>query len=579
MAAAAAAATVAVLSGSVCGAWAVTDGAGRSDGDVIATENGRIRGRCSGSSCVFYGVPFAAPPLGARRWSPPDAASGWAGVRDGTAPAPACWQTPYDNVTVQSEDCLTVDVWAPQSRQTLAGPLPVIVFFYGGGALSGASGWYNFSRFVDDGVVVVAAQYRLGPLGFLAMKEISETAESGTSGMYGAMDCAAATEWAARNAHAFGGDPDRVTIMGQSSGGTMVWTVAAHYWGSSNRPFHRAVILSGSPNVTMSRSRAEVQNAEFATALGCNSSAVAAAVVACLREAPAKAVSTGHHPIDTSWQKYDALTWGLPSPTYHRSGFPLPGIVIVDGTFLSEPVSTTLARAGGGIDLLVSNVAEEDDLCPNKDWSHNSSSGQFLAFANTQLAPWGRQVPAANSSFGAYLVGLGGWEDLPPQQAYLRLASTLGDVCGQLHLLRRAAAANADAQMHYIAVIAGPTTPQRLGVSEMPDYVSRYAYHQYDLCCSTEQWDFFPDFTYGKGEHPPYTPSADDLDQAALLRQIYTQFAAGQSTIVPPFSPNGSAYMVGLIDKRRIEQTPNWHNAFCDALQHAGLWEPFWWAN
>eukprot|EP00729_Bicosta_minor_P027403 gene27403-34897_t len=104
----------------------------------------------------------------------------------GGNPGKACFQTPYDPTTPQSEDCLHLTVWAPRSD---GADRPVIVFFYGGGALSGATDWYNFSTFARDGAVVIAPNYRLGPLGFMATKELSATSDTHASGNYGLMDC------------------------------------------------------------------------------------------------------------------------------------------------------------------------------------------------------------------------------------------------------------------------------------------------------------------------------------------------------------------------------------------------------
>ena len=191
------------------------------DASIISTSSGKVRGSCNGKVCLYHAIPYAQPPLGELRWAPPATpAAPWEGVRDGTLPGKACWQTPADPSTPQSEDCLHADVYIPQQRErsTL---LPVIVMFYGGGAMMGANYWYNFTAFSSGGeAVVIVPNYRVGPLGFMATAELSATAASGASGNYGVMDCAAAMRWARRNAAAFGGDATRITAAGQSSGGT-----------------------------------------------------------------------------------------------------------------------------------------------------------------------------------------------------------------------------------------------------------------------------------------------------------------------------------------------------------------------
>eukprot|EP00038_Savillea_parva_P022305 m.37284 g.37284 ORF g.37284 m.37284 type:complete len:605 (+) comp5510_c0_seq1:85-1899(+) len=579
---------------------------------VINTTSGAVQGRCAhmqaphdthGCDAVYYNIPFAMPPVNERRFAPPEPAVWHAGVRDGTRPGPACFQTPHDPTTVQSEDCLTVDVWvpAPQTVHVREGPhgstivsthassnvtarlrhsahetgpsnktplRPVLVFFYGGGALSGASSWYNFSRYTSDGFVVVAANYRVGPLGFLALAELSKASSTGASGNYGLMDCDMALQFAVTNAVRFGGDPQAVTVMGQSSGATMVWGLVGHHWSSgSTRPFQRAVALSGSPNITMQRAHAEQQNAPIVASLGC---AGATDVLACLRAVPATAVSYGHAPINTTWQEYDALTWGLPGPEW-RQGFPLPGIVIVDGAFITAPLIDLLsvAATGNPINFLVSNVAEEDDLMPNQDFSHNTTMDPLNRYANARLSPWGGPM------YGQTLLQRY-FDGTPPQQAYLQLASTMGVVCGSLNALHCASASTPGAKLSYMAVVDGPSKPQTLGVR--PGYISRFAYHQYDLLWSMQQWDFFADFAFGPHGHPPYTPTDDDMMQSMLLRHAYMGIE-NSSSPVPPFHNRNGSYTVGLVRKRQIDVVPNWQAEFCAEMKRVGLWQSFWWAN
>jgi carboxylesterase type B len=318
---------------------------------------GQVRGSCWSTACAYRAVPYAAPPIGPGRWRPPMPARPWAGVLDGTAPGPACIQTPLDQSTPQSEDCLHSDVYtpladvaAPVASQRVGRPLPVIVFFYGGGMLSGANAWYNLSAFVNSGgssgFVVVVPNYRLGPLGWLALAELSAEA-GGSSGNYGMMDAQRSLQWVQEHIHAFGGDPARVTVMGQSSGATLLYGLLAHLQPppprrSSERRqkppkplFNAAILLSGSPNISMALADAEAQNAALVSAVGCASgggrgkprgepreggavstAGPAAAVLACLRRLSAGAVSHGVAPINTSWQLSGPLTWGWPTPEH-----------------------------------------------------------------------------------------------------------------------------------------------------------------------------------------------------------------------------------------------------------------------
>jgi len=187
---------------------------------VVSLTAGRVSGACWATACAYRAVPYAAPPTRDNRWRPPQPAPPWRGVRDGSRPGRACVQTPLDESSPQSEDCLHADVYVPKAKAKAkakkAKGLPVLVFFYGGGMLSGANAWYNLSSFVRGGdgdgggedFVVVAPNYRLGPLGWLALKELSaEKGAGGASGNYGLMDAQASLRWVAANIGAFGGDP------------------------------------------------------------------------------------------------------------------------------------------------------------------------------------------------------------------------------------------------------------------------------------------------------------------------------------------------------------------------------------
>eukprot|EP00041_Stephanoeca_diplocostata_P036164 m.1305829 g.1305829 ORF g.1305829 m.1305829 type:complete len:638 (+) comp24814_c0_seq1:280-2193(+) len=610
---------------------------------TVRIDGGLVRGSCTNAICSFKNIPYAIPPTPRYhgRFRPPRALNTtWKHIRDGTKDGYACFQTPQDPTTSQSEDCLHLTVWTDvggsrgRERAKLGGVAlkekhiastrkPVFVFFYGGGALQGATAWYNFSALARDGAVVIAPNYRLGPLGFLATAELSATAEGGiaSSGNYGLMDCELAVNWAKENAEVFGGDPNSITIMGQSSGATMVWGLMNHP--RSELLFHHAIALSGSPKISTPLQGAEKQNAPLAAAVGCspttdfvNVSRQRASwlqtqnVANCLRyNATPEALSFGHIPINTTWQEFDTLTWGIASPHYHDNNggqWPLPGIVIVDGAFITQQLEEAL-RSGINKDvgLLVSNVGEECDLSPNFDWSSNTSAEPMLAWVTTQLAPWANDI----ESFGAKLLQKHFAPALAanrPQQAYLQLASQMGTSCGQMYMveqarLGRSAADNVTRPLHYTVLGAGPSHPQVLGVANLPDYVSRYAYHQVDLLWAMEFWNWFPQFT---GEPTNYTPSAGDLTQAALLRKIWLDFARGQSEPggVPPFyqasneeqskhmrpkcagdtklrrGVNGD-YTVGVIGKQTVAAVKNWQMGLCDELEEHKLWKGFWWMN
>lgn len=214
----------------------------------VTTEVGVLVGERAGAVNVFRGVPFAAPPVGERRWTAPQPVEMWAGDRAAVAHEAACPQpTPADDSALnqggvagpQSEDCLYLQVYAPAAAEKA----PVVVWFHGGGAFLGAGhlGSYFGTANAEKGIVTVPVNYRLGALGYFAHPAISK--EEGAAGAYALMDAVAALEWVRDNIGAFGGDPENVTIAGQSAGGVMVVNLLAIP--SVRELFHKAVIQSG----------------------------------------------------------------------------------------------------------------------------------------------------------------------------------------------------------------------------------------------------------------------------------------------------------------------------------------------
>src|SRR6185437_4026446 len=192
-------------------------------GAIANPPAGRLQGALEGNLRVFKGIPYARPPVGALRWKPPRPLPRWTGVRHATGFGPACFQPDNSFVSVyigqpmpMSEDCLTLNIWAPAD----AHDAPVFFWIYGGALWGGASRdpLYDGTRLAERGVVVVSINYRLGVLGWLAHPQLSAESPLGISGNYGLLDQIAALQWVQRNIAAFGGDPANVTLIGQSAG-------------------------------------------------------------------------------------------------------------------------------------------------------------------------------------------------------------------------------------------------------------------------------------------------------------------------------------------------------------------------
>jgi para-nitrobenzyl esterase len=199
---------------------------------TLRIDGGRIAVPApAGGVRMFLGLPYAAPPVGPLRWRPPAPVIGWSGVRATKNFGPDCMQEPSDSSSPaarpRSEDCLYLNVWTPAAHP--GAKMPVYVWIHGGGSRvgSGAQPQFDGAALSRHGIVVVTINYRLGPFGFLSTHALSAESGYGASGNYGFMDDIAALRWVQKNIAAFGGDPARVTIGGESSGSVTTSTLMA----------------------------------------------------------------------------------------------------------------------------------------------------------------------------------------------------------------------------------------------------------------------------------------------------------------------------------------------------------------
>ena len=309
---------------------------------VVTTAQGAVRGlRRDDGTAAFLNIPYAAPPVGAGRFAPPQPHEPWDGVRDATAPGPNAPQSerklgsidmaPYFGTGwSRGEDYLTVNVWTPAAAQ---GGLPVMVFVHGGGFVAGStrSAMYDGSAFARDGVVLVTLNYRLGIPGFLDLP--------GAPANRGLLDVVAALRWVRENIAAFGGDPDNVTLFGQSAGATVVGGVLAT--AEAAGLFRRAIVQSGSGLGAFTTEQAARVTAAATEVLGVKPHVDAFAEISDERLVEAAAELAG---ID------------LQTAT-HRD--PLIGLSPFSLVMDTQPAVSVAAGHGSGVDLLVGTNAEE----------------------------------------------------------------------------------------------------------------------------------------------------------------------------------------------------------------------------
>jgi para-nitrobenzyl esterase len=221
-------------------------------GDPIALDSGKVAGKLLDSGVRgYFGVPYAAAPTGALRWREPQPVRPWSGVYNADRFAPECIQilrphniNHYFGEEATSEDCLYLNLWIPPNA-TADSRLPVILWIYGGGLSIGSAGMANYSgeKLAEKGVVYVSLGYRVGAFGFMSLPQLTAESPFHASGNYGYLDQVAALRWIQKNIQRFGGDPTRVTVMGQSAGAGSAFSLQASP--AAKGLFHRIVGMSG----------------------------------------------------------------------------------------------------------------------------------------------------------------------------------------------------------------------------------------------------------------------------------------------------------------------------------------------
>ncbi len=267
----------------VVSALAACGGGGDGGDPVVATTSGSVVGNAGAASNSYLGIPYAAPPVGPLRWAAPAAPTAWNDIRQARSVGSHCAQpaTGFGAVST-SEDCLYLNVYTPKTP----GPHPVMVWIHGGAFYLGLGSAYNPQRLVDQGMVVVTLNYRLGALGFMSHSALS-TEQGGKSGNYGLMDQQAALRWVQSNIANFGGSKDNVTIFGESAGGFSVHSHLAS--AGSTGLFHKAIIMSGAYALD-GQDTLTAAEAKGVTVAATASGGSTCTTLACLRALPVSAL-------------------------------------------------------------------------------------------------------------------------------------------------------------------------------------------------------------------------------------------------------------------------------------------------
>ncbi|MEY9199462.1 carboxylesterase type B [Sinorhizobium fredii] len=334
---------------------------------VVKTKSGDLRGSVVNGTLSFKGVPFAAPPFGTNRLRPPQPVEAWNGVRDAIAFGPKSPQVEYPPGIAEAlaelvgpgEDCLTLNIWAPE---TVTAARPVMVWIPGGMFefhATGATAYYEGSRFARDGIVCVTINYRVGAEGFLYLG-------NGLANL-GLLDQIAALKWVQENISAFGGDPGNVTIFGESAGGMSVATLLA--MPRARGLFRRAIVQSGNTPDVNSAATAERIGRRLAEVVGIEAKREAFAAT------PPERILQGQTALRSDLiSRPDPAFWGEVALSY------LPWAPTVDGDILPErPIDAIRAGAAADIELIVGSNTDETRLFLLSDGSIDRITEEALS--------------------------------------------------------------------------------------------------------------------------------------------------------------------------------------------------------
>mmetsp|Transcript_180186 Transcript_180186/g.571835 ORF Transcript_180186/g.571835 Transcript_180186/m.571835 type:complete len:584 (+) Transcript_180186:227-1978(+) len=483
---------------------------------------------------------------------------------DASRAGPGCLPSPASAPFVVSEDCLTLDVYAPASalRSPNRASLPVVVYIFGGSLVSGCTSRSGpldalVERASHDNrpFVLLAMNYRLGALGFAAVSELAEGDPRGTSGNYGFLDQILALQWARDNIAAFGGDPQQVTLMGHSSGGTSIFALLAAP--AAQGLFHAALTLSGSPNVTMARSEKEEQDrALWLPGTGCAAKA-GAELAQCLREADALTLQNA---LPQSYMEY---SFDKSVPDLGKGSLGWSSLAFVDGVTIARPVHEALSSGvAGNVSVLFQNVQ-----CENPP---ERGSEAYLA---THLAKFatGKELDPVFSEYAALAKSYAP-EDERSQYSAAALVADTSVTCGTVSLA--AAAARGQAPGVFVGtVVRGASHAKRdlscVGIA----FSTQLPFHRFDL-------DLVLAWADARGSADvwqppmwcPFKPSSVDVQLAEVSWADVRQSEAASNGAY-------SHALLGGTDSGGTVNVVDWKLFVCSSMEEMGIGQPYWWIN
>ncbi|XP_063800722.1 para-nitrobenzyl esterase-like isoform X2 [Pseudophryne corroboree] len=516
----------------------------------VTISRGKIRGHHCDKVYMFKGIPYASPPTGDLRWRPPKEPARWENTLKATEFKSMCAQIQPVSETgtvMGSEDCLYVNVWTPSMDQNAK--LPVMVWIHGGYLLifSGSEPGYSPTEHLvaHSQIVHVSFNYRLNAFGFMALPQFREGSPTNSSGNYGFMDQIAALKWVQKNIQYFGGDPNKVTIYGQSSGGTSVWAMMVSPLAKGL--FHRAIDISGSSVFKASLEEAEKDNLIFLTRTGCQDAQ-------CLRQLNiTKILQSIPWTVYPDWAAEDLCN--LP-----RKGKIAGPMAIVDGYVVPAPpldVWKKKIKGYSDVPYVIGTSRQESEFAPMYANISQWTEDDYRWFVRQNLDTFGGTL----SEDALSLYPTSEFCTQPErcvEKAYMTMVSDLRASCPNNELARQASAALSSPVYRY-EVIYTPSHPAKL--NNLFSYHSWFSFHMLDILA------FFETLKYSLEE----TTEEDSAFQA-LVRKYFIHFAKeGSMPSEWPEYPNGTAL---LSTSLTVEK--NYHSAQCMLWEKNNMFQYAW---
>ncbi|XP_077978044.1 para-nitrobenzyl esterase-like [Glandiceps talaboti] len=510
------------------------------------TDCGTVEGRVSKNVFVFKGIPYAKPPVGERRWKPPvslkESGSCWSGTLQALKFGHECVQDHPSQGVIGDEDCLHLNIYTPTLNQHAN--LPVMFWIHGGYLMWSSNheaDYYPDETTVHDtNMVYVNLNYRLNGFGFLALDILSELSETHTSGNFGFMDQILGLKWVRDNIRNFGGNPDLVTLFGQSSGGTSTWALSVSPLAKGL--FHRAWMISASPLFEITLEQASIANQVFLERSNCSDTEC---IYSLTPEQVIKANPTDVYPY-----------WGSPnSCDLPVKDFKDGALCVIDGIIIPhDPLTVWKNGEGNDVPLVLGTTAQEIDYLPRDTSLRYWTWEKYRSHVADRLDPFGKDVTSQAMALYPY--------DESKDTPEFMLTTMASDIllhCGSDIIAKVAAESYQSPVYRYVATSWPSTQVSFMGFSWEP----KYAFHL---------WDIFSFF----GFVPRYVsnPTEEDMAFQKIMQKAIAHFA--REGVMPPDMkwptvPTG----VALLDST-VEAHENYHAQECKFWVENGFYAYSW---